>query len=154
MQTSKGRASFGNILPGQGDEKLEENSCSGAPNGMAPFLRENPRRNDDQPQEWKPVGQPTPEFRTGDIHRTNPSLDVRSGSSSKTERIGAISWVICGCESGQGARPFDLEWARKLKNQCVDAHVPFFFKQARINGKLVKMPELDGKVWGEYPCQS
>jgi hypothetical protein len=29
--------------------------------------------------------------------------------------------------------------------------VPFFLKQAAIDGKLVKMPKLDGKVWDEYP---
>jgi protein gp37 len=62
-----------------------------------------------------------------------------------------IDWVICGCESGSGARPMELDWARSLRDQCQDAGVPFFLKQAAINGKLVKMPELDGKVWAEYP---
>jgi protein gp37 len=68
--------------------------------------------------------------------------------------VSDLDWVICGSESGQGARPFDIEWARSLKDQCVNANVPFFLKQARIDGKLVKMPELDGRVWGEYPCRS
>ncbi|HAC16944.1 MAG TPA: hypothetical protein DCE78_13515 [Bacteroidetes bacterium] len=62
-----------------------------------------------------------------------------------------ISWVICGAESGHGARPFDMCWARDLKNQCQSAGVPFFLKQARINGQLLKMPELDGQIWEEYP---
>jgi protein gp37 len=65
--------------------------------------------------------------------------------------VSDLDWVICGSESGQGARPFDIEWARNLKNQCVDAGVPFFLKQMTIDGKLVKMPELDGKVWDQYP---
>ncbi|RQV98734.1 phage Gp37/Gp68 family protein [bacterium] len=62
-----------------------------------------------------------------------------------------LDWVICGAESGQGARPFDMKWARDLKNQCQLAGVPFFLKQARIDGQMIKMPELDGQVWAEYP---
>lgn len=62
-----------------------------------------------------------------------------------------IHWVICGCESGPNARPFDEQWARDAKNACVAAGVPFFYKQGRVNGKLVKMPELDGRVWDEMP---
>lgn len=41
-----------------------------------------------------------------------------------------IDWVICGGESGPGARPFNLAWAEKLLEQCRAAGVPFFFKQA------------------------
>ena len=66
-------------------------------------------------------------------------------------RGGGISWVICGCESGPGARPMKMSWAAYLKHQCVFAGVPFFLKQMMVNGKLVKMPELDGKVWDEIP---
>lgn len=40
-----------------------------------------------------------------------------------------VDWVICGGESGPHARPFDLAWARSLHNQCLQARVPFFFKQ-------------------------
>jgi len=60
-----------------------------------------------------------------------------------------IDWVICGCENGP--RPMDLDWVRFLRDQCQDAGVLFFLKQARIDGKLVKMPELDGQIWAEYP---
>jgi len=62
-----------------------------------------------------------------------------------------IDWVICGCESGTNARPFNMDWARDLKDQCAAARVPFFFKQGRVDGRLVKMPELDGRVWDQYP---
>jgi len=41
-----------------------------------------------------------------------------------------LDWVICGGESGPGARPFDLAWARSLRDQCASAGVPFFMKQA------------------------
>lgn len=41
-----------------------------------------------------------------------------------------IDWVIVGGESGHGARPFNLGWARDIKAQCKNAGVAFFFKQA------------------------
>lgn len=40
-----------------------------------------------------------------------------------------INWVICGGESGHGARPMHPDWARSLRDQCQAAGVPFFFKQ-------------------------
>lgn len=63
----------------------------------------------------------------------------------------SIRWVICGCESGPGARPMDLDWARAIRDACIEVGVPFFLKQAKIDGKLVKMPALDGKVWDQMP---
>lgn len=42
---------------------------------------------------------------------------------------GGIDWVICGGESGPGARPMHPEWARSLRDQCEQAGVPFLFKQ-------------------------
>ena len=41
----------------------------------------------------------------------------------------ACNWVICGGESGPGARPMHPDWARSLRDQCQAAGVPFFFKQ-------------------------
>lgn len=38
-------------------------------------------------------------------------------------------WMICGGESGPGARPMNPDWARGLRDQCKAADVPFFFKQ-------------------------
>lgn len=40
-----------------------------------------------------------------------------------------INWVICGGESGPGARPMHPDWARALRDQCAEAGVPFFMKQ-------------------------
>lgn len=40
-----------------------------------------------------------------------------------------IHWVIVGGESGANARPMHPDWVRSLRDQCVDAGVPFFFKQ-------------------------
>lgn len=41
----------------------------------------------------------------------------------------ALSWVIVGGESGSGARPFDIAWARSLVEQCQAVEVPVFIKQ-------------------------
>jgi protein gp37 len=40
-----------------------------------------------------------------------------------------IHWVICGGESGKGARPMHPAWAQSLRDQCKAAAVAFFFKQ-------------------------
>ncbi len=45
------------------------------------------------------------------------------------EAQNGIDWVICGGESGPGARPFDLKWARSVRDQCADAGIAFFLKQ-------------------------
>lgn len=47
-----------------------------------------------------------------------------------TERVPNFL-VICGGESGprHKIRPFDLAWARSLRDQCQEAGVPFFMKQ-------------------------
>lgn len=43
-----------------------------------------------------------------------------------------LDWVVCGGESAQTratTRPFDIGWARDLRDQCRAAGVRFFFKQ-------------------------
>lgn len=40
-----------------------------------------------------------------------------------------LDWVIAGGESGFPSRPLRAEWVRSLRDQCLDAGVPFFFKQ-------------------------
>jgi len=63
-----------------------------------------------------------------------------------------INWVICGGESGPKRRVFDEAWARRLRDQCVEAGVPFFYKQGRdAQNRVIEMPELDGKVWAQFP---
>jgi len=69
----------------------------------------------------------------------------------KTFNLDLANWVIVGCESGPAARPMQMDWVRNLRDQCVAAGVPFFLKQANIDGKLVKMPAIDGKIWDEIP---
>lgn len=84
-----------------------------------------------------------------------------------------LDWVVVGGESGSYARPMHPDWARSLKDQCVNAGVPFFFKQwgefapnwcnddngQKIPdsewidrmGKRKAGRELDGRTWDEFP---
>lgn len=78
-----------------------------------------------------------------------------------------LDWVICGGETGPGARPMQPEWAKSLRDQCVDAGVLFFFKgwgdwfvpvdyNACLTtplkvGKKKAGRLLDGRLWNEYP---
>jgi protein gp37 len=64
-----------------------------------------------------------------------------------------INWVIVGGESGPRARPLAKEWVVDIKDQCLAAHVPFFFKQwggvkRKRNGRV-----LQGRTWDEMPAQ-
>lgn len=61
-----------------------------------------------------------------------------------------LDWVICGAESGDGRRPFDVDWARSLRDQCRAAGVAFFFKQgsARHPGQYTS---LDGELCRAWP---
>ena len=79
-------------------------------------------------------------------HPESPNPTWPGGFSRK---LHGIDGVIAGCESGPGRRPANESWFRDLRDQCVAAGIPFFLKQMDVNGKLVKMPELDGKVWQE-----
>ena len=62
-----------------------------------------------------------------------------------------IDWVIVGGESGPGARPMQPDWARDIRDQCLDAGVPFHFKQWGGVFKKRNGRELDGRTWDEMP---
>ena len=40
-----------------------------------------------------------------------------------------LDWVICGGESGPGARPIHPDWVRSIRDQCSNACTPFMLKQ-------------------------
>ena len=44
-------------------------------------------------------------------------------------KLGKMDWVITGGESGPGAREIKSEWVTSIRDQCIRANVPFFFKQ-------------------------
>jgi protein gp37 len=49
-------------------------------------------------------------------------------------------WIICGGESGPGARYMEPSWAASLRDECSAAGIPFFMKQ--MTGKTPIPPEL------------
>jgi protein gp37 len=46
-----------------------------------------------------------------------------------------LDWVIVGGESGPGARPFDVAWARSVVAQCKAAGVAAFYKQGGASNR-------------------
>lgn len=63
----------------------------------------------------------------------------------------AVGWVIVGGESGPGARPMDISWARSLRDQCSESGVAFFFKQWGGRTPKAGGRQLDGRTWDEMP---
>lgn len=82
--------------------------------------------------EW--ISTPTGNFRT---HKGRRQMELIP--------VDGIHWVICGGESGPGARPMNPTWARSLRDQCKAAGVQFFFKQF---GEWA--PLFDATVSGRY----
>jgi protein gp37 len=80
-----------------------------------------------------------------------PFSEIHYPCENYLDFIPGIDWVICGSESGPNHRKTKIEWIRDLREQCISANVPFFLKQMEINGRMVKMPELDGKIWDQFP---
>lgn len=62
-----------------------------------------------------------------------------------------IDWVIVGGESGPGARPMEEEWVVGIKEKCLQANVPFFFKQWGGVRKKKAGRELQGRTWDQMP---
>lgn len=82
---------------------------------------------------------------------------------------GRLRWVVVGGESGPGARPFDLAWARKTVADCRAAGVPVFVKQLgarpfirnpdyrndpddRGDLRDVMLTDRKGGDWNEWPA--
>jgi protein gp37 len=69
-----------------------------------------------------------------------PSLDLRG-----------IDWVIAGGESGFDARPMREEWVTDIRDKCLEAGVPFFFKQWGGRTPKAGGRHLAGRTWSEMP---
>jgi len=65
--------------------------------------------------------------------------------------LDSIHWAIVGGESGPMARPIDEAWVIDIRDQCVAAGVPFFFKQWGGKNKKQAGRLLDGRTWDEMP---
>lgn len=76
---------------------------------------------------------------------TCQSLDHATSDWFKT--AARLDWVICGGESGPGARPMNPQWARNIRDQCQEAGVAYFHKQ---NGEWLSVSECEG----DYPIHT
>jgi protein gp37 len=80
------------------------------------------------------------------------SLDsVWGGDGYYSNALGFLDWVICGGETGPGARPMNIDWARSLRDICRANKVPFFFKKVGGSGPDKKSNLLDGVANEEFP---
>lgn len=104
-------------------------------------------------------------------HKCHVLNDVTHEERHAASHGPALHWVIAGCESGPGARPCKVAWLRSLRNQCKEAGVAFFLKQAhnppptvlgfddlcdgpgsrRKAGGLIELPYLDGVQHAAFP---
>jgi hypothetical protein len=53
------------------------------------------------------------------------------------EAPAVLDWVIAGCESGSHARPYQIDWFRKVRDQCAESGKAFLLKQATDEAELV-----------------
>lgn len=116
------------IPASSGYGQQETRKCIGSSFGVAAFQRTNTGRHDDKSQKWESEGQQARELRTRHIFGTNSSFIPCPKIASQKRLDGALCWVICGGETGPGARPMHPDWVRSLRDQCQAAGTPFFFK--------------------------
>jgi protein gp37 len=95
-------------------------------------------------------------FRIDHLRRTNAktkflSLEPLLGPLTNLN-LNGIKWAIVGGESGPGARPVMQEWVTQIRDQCLAAKVPFFFKQWGGVHKKRAGRELEGRTWDEMPA--
>lgn len=62
-----------------------------------------------------------------------------------------LDWVYVGGESGPGHRPMDPGWVRPIRDRCVEAGIPFLFKQWGGRTRNAGGRVLDGRTWDEMP---
>jgi protein gp37 len=94
-------------------------------------------------------------FRIDHLRRTKAktkflSLEPLLGPLDELDLRG-IHWAIAGGESGPGARSMPKDWVRSIRDQCINADVPFHFKQWGGKNKKKTGRMLDGRTWDEWP---
>lgn len=96
----------------------------------------------------------TPELLKSEFARLCPvrfvSVEPMLGSVQFAIADG-LDWVICGGETGPGARLMRNEWVLYLLNQCKTSDVPFFFKQWGTAENRGYSGTIDGKIYREFP---
>jgi len=84
------------------------------------------------------------------------SVEPERGPIDLAPWLSSLAWVIQGGQSGHRPQPFDLAWARSLRDACARAGVPYFCKQlgARAEDGGGRLPLVDshGGGWAEWPA--
>ena len=67
-----------------------------------------------------------------------------------------LDWIIIGGESGPGSRPFNVEWARSVVQECEEAKVACFVKQLgrrpeTADGRPMLLVSRKGNDMEEWP---
>ena len=80
---------------------------------------------------WYAVDSPHEDILKGRLEEAVFAANTWAVVQGTTEEIDltGIDWVIVGGESGPKARPMSLSWVKGIRDQCLAAEVPFFFKQ-------------------------
>jgi protein gp37 len=106
---------------------------------------------------WMGVSVETDKYlsRIDDLRKTGAhvkflSLEPLLGPLPKLDLVG-IDWVIVGGESGPGARLMQKEWVLDIRDQCLKAGLPFFFKQWGGVNKKKSGRFLENRSWNEMP---
>jgi protein gp37 len=96
------------------------------------------------------------QYRIEHLRKTNAtvkflSLEPLLGPLPELD-LSNIDWVIVGGESGPKARPVEEKWVLDIRDQCINANIPFFFKQwggvrKKASGRL-----LEGLIWDQLPA--
>jgi protein gp37 len=94
-------------------------------------------------------------FRINHVRRTKAKIRFLSFEPLlgplKDLDLRGIDWVIVGGESGPGARKLEKSWVTEIRDQCLAAEVPFFFKQWGGVFKIRNGRHLEGRTWDEMP---
>ena len=90
------------------------------------------------------------DLRNTSCHVKFLSLEPLLGPLPKLDLVG-IDWVIVGGESGPGARLMREEWVTSIRDQCLKAGLPFFFKQWGGVNKKRAGRLLESRTWNEMP---
>ena len=95
-------------------------------------------------------------YRIDELRKTDAevkflSIEPLRGAVGKLD-LAHIDWVIVGGESGPKARPMDKDWVVDIRDQCLKAKVPFFFKQWGGVNKKKTGRLLEGQIWDEMPA--
>jgi protein gp37 len=109
------------------------------------FLSVEPQLEDIDLTPWLGSAASVPASRFSKLELDDALPGTQSGASRG--QTPGIHQVICGGESGPGARPFHVEWARSLRDQCRGAGVKYFLKQlgSRPLDEMVPMRGITGK---------